>query len=51
MNRISALYGKPEYKGRVRIEAGAVPVISLKLRSSKVVDEATRFVRDYGSAL
>jgi transcription-repair coupling factor (superfamily II helicase) len=51
MNRISALYGKPEYKGRVRIEAGAVPVISLKLRSSKVVDEATRFVRDYSSAL
>jgi transcription-repair coupling factor (superfamily II helicase) len=51
MNRVSALYSKPEYKGRVKIEAGTVPVISLKLRSSKVVDEAARFVRDYASAL
>jgi transcription-repair coupling factor (superfamily II helicase) len=50
MSRVSALYSKPEYKGRVRIEAGAVPVISLKLRSAKVIDEATKFVRDYRSA-
>ncbi len=51
MNRISALYSKPEYKSRVKIEAGTVPVVSLKLRSSKVVDEATKFVRDYAGAL
>lgn len=47
MNRVSALYSMPEYKGRVKIEAGAVPVIALKLRSSKVIDEATKFIRDY----
>jgi transcription-repair coupling factor (superfamily II helicase) len=51
MNRVSALYSKPEYKGRVKIEAGAVPVISLKLRTPKVVDEAMKFVRAYASAL
>ena len=50
MNKVSALYSRPEYKNRVKIEAGAVPVISLKLRSSKVVDEATKFVRDYRNA-
>lgn len=51
MNRVSSLYSKPEYKGRVKIEAGAVPVISLKLRGSMVVDEAMKFVRDYKAAL
>lgn len=51
MNRVSALYSKPEYKGRVKIEAGAVPVISLKIRAANVVDEATKFVRAYASAL
>ncbi len=45
LNRVSALYSMPEYKGRVKIEAGAVPVIALKLRSSKVIDEATKFIR------
>ena len=50
MNRISALYSKQEYKGCLRVEAGAVPVISLKLRSSRIVDEATKFVRDYKNA-
>lgn len=47
MNRVSALYSMPEYKGRVKIEAGSVPVITLKLRSLKIIDEATKFVRDY----
>ena len=47
MNRISALYNMPEYKGRVKVEAGVDPVISLKLRSAKIVDEAVKFVRAY----
>lgn len=51
MNRISALYSRPEYKGRVKIEAGNVPVISLKLRAKDVVDEAVKFVRAYATAL
>jgi len=51
MNRVSALYNMPEYKGRVRIEAGTVPVIALKLKTSNVIDEATKFVRAYGKAV
>jgi transcription-repair coupling factor (superfamily II helicase) len=51
MNRISALYSLPEYKGRVKIEAGAVPNIALKLKSSGVIDEATKFIRAYGKAV
>jgi transcription-repair coupling factor (superfamily II helicase) len=49
MNRISTLYGMGEYKGRLKIEAGLVPAVSLKLRSSKPVDEAMRFVRAYAA--
>ncbi|SHH79088.1 transcription-repair coupling factor [Sporobacter termitidis DSM 10068] len=51
MNRVSALYSMPEYKGRVKIEAGTVPVIALKLRAPNVIDEATKFVRAYGKAI
>jgi transcription-repair coupling factor (superfamily II helicase) len=51
MNRISALYNKPEYKGRVKVEAGVTPCISLKLRTSNIVDEAVRFVRAYGQVV
>jgi transcription-repair coupling factor (superfamily II helicase) len=47
MNQISLLYNMPEYKGRLKIEAGLVPAVSLKLRSSKIVDEAMQFVRAY----
>jgi transcription-repair coupling factor (superfamily II helicase) len=51
MNRVSALYSMSDYKGRVKIEAGTVPVIALKLRASNVIDEATKFVRAYGKAV
>jgi transcription-repair coupling factor (superfamily II helicase) len=47
MNVVSALYGMPEYKGRVKIEAGTVPVISLKLKGVSIVDEAVKFVRAF----
>lgn len=48
MQRVSALYGWPEYKGRVRVEAGQKPRLSLKLRSAKrVLDDAREFVAAY----
>ena len=48
MARVSALYAKPEYKGRLRVEAGSRPCLSLRIRSkSRVIDEARRFVRDW----
>ena len=42
MARISALYALPEYKGRVKVEAGSKPCLSLKLKSGKHVVEAAR---------
>ena len=42
MQRISALYAQPEYKGRVKVEAGTKPCLSLKLKSGKHVVEAAR---------
>ena len=42
MARISALYAQPEYKGRVKVEAGTKPCLSLKLKSGKHVVEAAR---------
>ena len=48
MERVSALYGRQEYKGRVRVEAGQKPRLSLKLKSSKrVLDDARSFVAAY----
>ncbi len=48
MARVSALYGQEGYKGRLRVEAGSVPCLSLKLRSkSRILDEARAFVRAY----
>jgi transcription-repair coupling factor (superfamily II helicase) len=45
MERISALYAQSEYKGRVKVEAGAKPCLSLKLKSGKhVVETARAFV-------
>ena len=51
MERISALYAQEEYKRRIKIEAGNVPVISLKLQAGKdVTNEAVRFIRAYAKA-
>ena len=45
MGRISALYALPEYTGRVKVEAGSKPCLSLKLKSGKhVVETARAFV-------
>ena len=48
MERVSRLYSLPKYKDRVKIEAGAKPAISLKLKpSERVLETAVTFVRDY----
>ena len=52
MQRISALYAQPEYKGRVKVEAGTKPCLSLKLKSGKHVVEAARaFVTAWAETL
>jgi transcription-repair coupling factor (superfamily II helicase) len=45
MARVSAIYARPEYKGRVRVEAGQKPCLTLKLPpKARVIDEAGRFI-------
>ena len=49
MEKVSRLYAQPEYKGRLRVEAGSKPCLSLKIRAKgRVIDEARRFVADWG---
>ena len=44
MEKVSALYAKPEYNGRLRVEAGAKPCLSLKIKEKRrVIDEARAF--------
>ena len=48
MARVSLLYARPEYKGRLRVEAGSKPCLSLRIRAkNRVIDEARRFVCDW----
>ncbi|MBE6914521.1 MAG: transcription-repair coupling factor [Ruminococcaceae bacterium] len=50
MERISALYAMPQFKGRLKVEAGAKPCLSLKLQSGRRVIEAAReFVAAYAA--
>ncbi len=50
MRRVSELYARPEFKGRLRVEAGSVPRISLKLPpKARVLDEASRFAAAWAS--
>ena len=50
MEKVSLLYAKPEYKGRLKVEAGTKPCISVKIQSkTRTVDEARRFIRDYAA--
>ena len=49
MEKVSALYARPEYKGRLRVEAGSKPCLSLRIKSKgRVIDEARRFTADWG---
>ena len=51
MERVSRLYALPFYKGRIKIEAGLKPAISLKLREGeRPLGAAVTFVRDYKSS-
>jgi len=47
MERISELYGRAEYRGRVKIDAGAAPAVLLRLKGSRPVDEARKFISAY----
>ena len=50
MEKVSALYARPEYKNRLRVEAGSKPCLSVKiLNKNRVIDEARRFVADRGA--
>ena len=48
MEKVSALYARDEYRGRLRVEAGSKPALSLKIRSKRrVLDEARAFAADW----
>ena len=50
MERVSALYARSEYKGRLKVEAAAKPVLSLKLPpKARVIDLARKFISDWAS--
>ena len=51
MQKVSELYARPEYKGKLRVEAGSKPCLSLKIKSKKnVIDEAREFALAWGGA-
>ena len=48
MNKISAIYARPEYGSVMKVEAGNDPVIGLRLRqNADVLQTALNFVRTY----
>ncbi|MCM1150144.1 MAG: transcription-repair coupling factor, partial [Butyricicoccus sp.] len=48
--RVSELYALPEYRGRVKVEAGQTPLLSLKLQGGKrVIETAREFVAAWQS--
>jgi len=52
MEKVSTLYARDEYKGKLRIEAGSTPCVSLKITNkARVIDEARRFVSDWNNTL
>ena len=51
MEKVSILYAREEYKGRLKVEAGSKPCVSLKLKSKMhSVDEARSFVKAWAEA-
>ncbi len=51
MAKVSSLHAQSEYKGRVKVEPGAKPCISVNLRSGKrIIETARKFVADYKAA-
>ena len=50
MEKVSMLYAKPEYKGKLKVESGSQPCVSLKIQSkARTIDEARRFVADWAA--
>ena len=48
MEKVSALYARPEYKNRLRVEAGSKPCLSVKIQNkNRVIDEARKFAADW----
>ena len=46
MEKVTRLYASSDYKGRLRVEAGSKPALSLHIRSrARVIDEARAFAR------
>ncbi len=46
--RISALYAKESWKGRIKVEAGSSPAVAVKLiNKRRTLEDARHFVRDY----
>ena len=49
MEKVSALYAMPQFKGRLKVEAGSKPCLSLRIKAKgRVIDEARRFTADWG---
>lgn len=50
LSQVSALYAQEEYKGRIRVEAGSKPKLSLRLKKQRSpLAEAQRFVRNWAA--
>ena len=50
MEKVSVLYAQPQYKGRLKVEAGSRPCLSLRLGAkARVIEEARRFTADWGA--
>lgn len=49
MQKVTDLYAKDEYKGRLRVDAGSKPCLALKIKNkAHVIEESRRFVKDWG---
>ena len=45
LERVSAIYALPQFRGRLRVEAGAKPGVTLKIKNRKrVIEEARDFI-------
>ena len=47
MARISLLYNESDFRGRIKVEAGTNPAVSVKLMKKDVINEATQFIKAY----
>ena len=51
MQKVSALYEMPAYKGRLKVEAGQKPCLNLRLKNTKrIIEQARMFAVDYRNA-